>query len=132
MTLEQLEQLLPNGLHDAILHSFARDLVKETFVLKVGILVGLPNDPGELQNRYLDAVITFTGVKLLIVECPAASSAFFTRSSVFFSIAQSDPGVFTPEIVSHLPFETNRYSLYVLDWESCIHLTATEIAFEWA
>lgn len=132
MTLEQLEQLLPNGLHDAKIASFARDLENETLALRVSVLVGLPDDPPELQDRYRDAVITFSGVRLFVVECPDASSAFLAPGGVFFSIARSEPGTFSREIEDRLPSGTNYYSLYVLDWESSIHLAATELAFEWA
>jgi hypothetical protein len=131
MTLEELEQSLPNGLHDAKICSFTRDLEKEILVLKVGVLVGLPDDPPELQWRYRDGVITFTGVRLFFVECPVASSAFSASGGVFFSIARGKPGTFSREIEDRLPSETDYYSLYVLDWESSIHLAATEIAFEW-
>lgn len=132
MTLEQLEQSLPNGLHDAKICSFARDLEKETLVFKVGVLVGLPDDPPELQDRYRDAVITFTGVKLFFVECPEASSAFPVPGGVFFSIDRTEPGTFSREIEDRLPSEIKCYSLYVLDWVSSIHLAATGMAFQWA
>ena len=132
MTLEKLEQSLPNGLHDAKICSFARDLEKETLVLKVGVLVGLPDDPPELQDRYRDAIITFTGVKLFVVECPEASSAFPAPGGVFFNIAWTEPGTFSREITDRLPHDTSCYSLYVLDWESRIHLAVADMAFDWA
>ena len=132
MTLEQLEQSLPNGMHDAKICSFTCDLEKETLVLKVGVLVGLPEDPPELQDCYRDGVITFSGVKLFVVECPQASSAFPSSGGKFFIIDRSEPGKFSREIEDRLSPETNYYSLYVLDWDSSIHLAATEIAFEWA
>ena len=132
MTLEQLEQSLPNGLHDARICSFARDLDNETLVLNVGVLVGLPDDPPELQDRYRNAIIAFTGVKLFVLECPAASSAFLTPGGVFFSIAPSESGTFSREIEDHLSSDTIYYSLYVLDWESSIHLAAADMVFDWA
>lgn len=131
MTLEQLEQSLPNGLHDAKMCSFACDLENETVAVKVGVLVGLPEDPPELRDRYRDAIIKFNGAKLFVVERPEASSAFSASGGVSFSIARSEPHAFSREIKQRLSTETNYYSLYVLDWESSIHLAAIEITFEW-
>lgn len=132
MTLEQLEQSLPNGLHDAMISSFARDLDNETFVIRVAVLVGLPDDPPELRSRYRDAIVTFSGVRLVVAECPEPSSAFLVTGKVSFSIARSEPGTFPLHIKDRLPGGTDYYSLYVLDWESSIHLAASGITCEWS
>ncbi len=131
MTLEQIEQSLPNGLHDATLSSFARDLEKKALVIRVSVLMGLPNDPPESRERYRDAIITFSGVKLLVAECPDASSAFLAPGAVTFYAERSKPGTFPPELEERLADGTGFYSLYVLDWESSIHLAADEVEFEW-
>src|SRR5579871_1088352 len=98
ITLEQLEQALPNGLHDAQMLSFKRLLEDETLILDVRVLVGNPDDAPEARSEYRDAIITFTGVKLFVVECPDPSSAFFSSGPVWFSADQSEPGALSPEI----------------------------------
>jgi len=131
MTLEQLEQELPNGLHDAKICSITRNFENESVVLAVRILVGLPSDPPDTRDDFRDASITFTGVKLFVVETPEASSAFCASGSVSFNADRSEAGSLPPEIESKLSKDIDRYSLFVLDWLSCIHIAASGVCFAW-
>ncbi|MGB8031929.1 MAG: hypothetical protein WCF30_19930 [Terracidiphilus sp.] len=131
MTLEQLEQELPNGLHDAQILSIKRSFEEESLILEVRILVGLPDNPPETRSEYRKAVITFTGVKLFIVESPDASSAFLAPGGVWFSAGRSEPGTFSPELEEKLGFSADSYSLFILDWQSSIHIAASDVSFAW-
>ena len=68
MTLEELDETLPNGLHDAriaeVLHNFEDATVK----LKVEILTGLPD---QLKaNVYRKATVIFSRVLFAVVQMP--------------------------------------------------------------
>jgi hypothetical protein len=132
MTLEQLEQELPNGLHDAQIISIKRNFENESLILDVHILVGLPDNPPETRSEYRKAVISFTGVKLFIVESPDAASAFSAPGGVWFSAGRSAPGTFSPEIERKLASCKETYSFFILDWESNIHIAATDMSFAWS
>jgi len=132
MTLEQLERELPNGLHDAQIVSIERGFEGETLILNVLILAGLPDDPSETRNEYRRAAITFTGVKLFIIESPDASSAFLAPGGVWFSASRSNPGTFSPEIERRLSGCKEAYSFFILDWASNMHVAATDIGFAWS
>jgi hypothetical protein len=131
LTLEQLEQTLPNGLHDAKLRSLSRDFHSETLTLNVSVLVGLPSDPVTRRDGYRDAFITFTGVKVCAIEAPDVSSAFQTSGSLFFRIDRSEVGAFAPELEASLPKDIHRYSLFILDWLSSIHIAVLDAIFAW-
>jgi hypothetical protein len=112
--------------------SFKRLLEDETLILDVRVLVGNPDDAPEARSEYRDAIITFTGVKLFVVECPDPSSAFFSSGPVWFSADQSEPGALSPEIERKVVGSAEMYSLYILDWESRIHIAAADMSFEWS
>ena len=63
MTLEQLEEELPNGLHDAQIRSITRNFENGTLMLALHIHVGLLDDPPEERERYRNGMITFSGVE---------------------------------------------------------------------
>ena len=132
MTLEQLEHELPNGLHDAKIRSFTRDLENDTLVMTLNVLVGLPGDPPETRDAYRAATITFSGVKLFVVESPDASSAFLAPGDVSFSVERSEPGTFSPEIEKRLANLAEMYSFFILDWLSSIHIAASSMSFAWS
>jgi len=132
MTLEQLEQMLPNGLHDAKIRSLTRNFEEETLILAVSILVGLPDDPPTTRSRYSDALITFIGVKVFIVEAPDASSPFQEPGALYFRVDRIEEGTLPFEIENVLPKDAAAYSLFILDWLSTIHIVASDVNFKWA
>jgi len=131
MTFEQLAQELPNGLHDAQLLSIKRSFEDESLILAVRVLVGLPDNPRETRSEYRNAAITYTGVKLFVIENPDASSAFLAPGGLSFSAGRSEPGTFSPEIEQKLTNSTETYSFFILDWLSRIHIAASGISFAW-
>jgi hypothetical protein len=132
MTLEELERMLPNGLHDATLRALTRDFKNEALALEVSILVGVPDDPPEERDLYRDALISFTGVKVFTIDPPDAASAFQTAGNLSFHIDQCGLGASTSELERSLGESLTTYSIYVLDWESEMKLTAADIIFGWA
>jgi hypothetical protein len=131
MTLEQLEEELPNGLHDAQIRSIARNFENGTLTLEVRILIGLPDDSPEKRDEYRNGSITFTGVELFVIESPEASSAFLAPGSVSFSVSRSEVDLFPVDIVGKLMQGTDMYSLFILDWHSHIHIAASDMSFGW-
>ena len=103
-----------------------------SLIQDVNILTGQPDDPPERRSEYRKAVISFTGVKLFIVESPEASSAFLALGGVWFSAGRSEPGTFSPGIEKKLAGCKEIYSFFVLDWESSIHIAAADMNFAWS
>jgi hypothetical protein len=99
--------------------------------MNLNVLVGLPGDPPEARDAYRAATITFSGVKLFVVESPDASSAFLSPGDVSFSMERSELGTFSPEIEKRLANISERYSFFILDWLSSIHIAASSMSFAW-
>jgi len=131
MTLEQLEEELPNGLHDAQIRSITRNFENDTLTLEVRILTGLYDDPPEKRSAYRNGSITFIGVKVFVIETPDASSAFLARGAVYFIASLTEPGSIPAQVVAKLAPGNNMYSFFILDWHSNIHLAALDMTFGW-
>jgi len=72
MTLEQLEEELPTGLHDAQVRSIARNFENGTLTLEVRILIGLPDDsPGKRdEDRNLGRVEADSSKRNIRIDTP--------------------------------------------------------------
>jgi len=68
MKLEELDETLPNGLHDARIKSLTHDYEKATVKLEVEILVGLPDNSPQNRSRYRDAEIVFSRVIFCTID----------------------------------------------------------------
>jgi len=131
MTLETIEDSLVNGFHDAVIMEMSRDYEKGTASLRVDILIDLPPDAPDEANRWRCAELKFTGVTLWTVETPDPDSAFPHPGGIWFVPNSMKPDVWSDAILARLPKDCLRYSLFVLDWHSNIHIAATDVEFRW-
>ena len=131
MTLEQLEEELPNGLHDAQIRAITRNFENGTLTLGVRILIGLIDDPPPKRTEYRNGTITFTEVALFVIESPDASSPFLAPGRVSFSVSRSEVDLFPADIMKKLPQGVSMYSFFILDWYSNVHVAASDMRFGW-
>jgi hypothetical protein len=131
MTLEELDNSLPEGLHDAQIRSYRRDFELATLTLVARVVVGLSQ---ESKNRllYRDGEIIFHGVQYVVSEFPGAESTFRDAGCVWFSFSRTEPGIISEDLSSALAPDILRYSLFVLEWHSSIHIAAREVSFTWS
>jgi len=132
MTLEELDQILPNGLHDAQIKAIAHDYERAVVKLDVRILVGLPDDAPPDSFRYRDGEIFFHKVLFSGVETPENERILGHPGSIWFVFERMDPGFLPERIAKSLPPEALCYSLYILEWESQIHIVAADVSFSWS
>lgn len=132
MTLEQLEEQLPNGLHDGRIRSITRDYDRGTLIIFVEILTGSPTDPPSTRFAYRDAVISFTDVFLCDIERPENERIIGAKGTVWFTYSRTEPGILPAKLSDRIPAEALSYTLYILDWESSIHIVAGNLNFSWA
>ncbi len=132
MTIEQIEDLLPNGLHDAQIQALALDYEQMRLVLKVLVLVGLPDQPYPDCERYRAGEILFEGVQFCSVEYPQTVSAFQHPGALWFSYGRTSPEQIPAGVRDILPPGTQCYSLFIHKWLSHFHIAAAEVSFSWA
>jgi hypothetical protein len=131
MTLEDLDQTLPNGLHDARIRRIDHDFEQATVKFYVEILVGLPADPPAERSRYRRGVIAFNRVLFCWTECPENERILGHNGSIWFTYGRTEIGVLPAKIANAVAADTLCYSLYVLDWLSHIHIAAGDVSFLW-
>jgi len=132
MTLEELEEQLPNRLHDARIRSITHNYDTGTLIVCVEILTGLPDDPPSTQVAYRDAVISFLDVCLCHIEQPENERIIGLRGSVWFKYWRTEPGILLPKLSDRFPTDAISYTLYVLEWEASIHIVASGVGFSWS
>ena len=131
MTLEELDKSLPEGLHDAQIRSYRRDFESATLTLFAKIVVGLSHEKKN-QLLYRDGEIIFHGVQCVASEFPGTASTFRDAGCVWFRFSRTAPGIISEDLSSVLAPDILRYSLFVLEWHSSIHIVAREVSFTWS
>lgn len=131
MTLEQVDSSLPNGLHDAKIIAVTRDFRMGLLRMEVYVLVALPGDPEE-DKAYRRGILEFHGPLFFTVAMPENERILGLVGSVWFVWSRMERHDFPDKIAVALPAHALCYSLYVLEWESCIQVAAEDVSFVWA
>jgi hypothetical protein len=132
MTLEELDQTLPNGLHDAQIKAMTHDYELANVRLDVQIVVGLPEEDVANRLRHRPGVIRFHQVLFCAVEAPENERILGHSGSIWFVFDRIKLGEFPEKIAKALPPEALCYALYILDWESQIRIAAGAVSVSWS
>lgn len=132
MSLNDIEQSLPNGFHDSKINAIYRNLKTETVKLYLDILVGLPDDEPARQRGYRQGILTFEGVKIFISEEPSVESKFSDAGSLNFAISEGEVESVSQGIMKMINQECHIYTLFVQEWFSNLIVVADKIEFSWA
>jgi hypothetical protein len=122
MNLFQLEDSLPNGLHDALLRRVVVDYVERTAILELEIDL---SDTETHSDLYRLARITLSGFAYFAVGPPDSSYPF------------REAGVVTVDLSApEKPFVRgcegeSAFRLFISDFNSFIHADAPEAELEW-
>jgi hypothetical protein len=139
MTLEELDDRLPNGFHDAKLVSLSLDYVTRSATLHIGLHVGTPDslDPEE----YKIAILRVTGLCFCTVELPCPGEPFLPDGSpVNVSGYPEDPKSFEKVnesltkingLLAKCPPGAWCYRFFSHDWNSFIHIAGTSVELLW-
>src|SRR6185437_7390897 len=96
------------------------------------ILAGVPANPPETRFAYREAVISFSNVFLCHIDQPENERIVGVRGSVWFRYWRTEPGTLSSKLSERFPSDALSYTLYVLEWESSIHIVAGAVSFSWA
>lgn len=129
MTLEELDETLPNGLHDARIAKVLHNFKDATVELKVEVLIGLPDDLK--ANAYRNATVVFSKVLFAAVQMPENHRILGVPGSIWFIFSRLRREELDAKVAKGIPDSALCYSLYVLEWEACINLAAMSMSFDW-
>ena len=103
MTVAEIADLFPNGLHDAEVESLHIDHEKRTVTMTVDVWVGSLEDPGEEREAYRRGTLAFSGMHYCATEGPSTppAAAFTCR-------------------------------FWVDEWNGFVHLAAQDVSLTWS
>jgi hypothetical protein len=107
MTVSELAELFPNGLHDAEVESLHVDGATRTVTMTIYVWVGSLEDPADEEEAYRKGTLEFSDVRYCSRE-PAADTASTPLGAAF----------------------TCRF--WVDQWGGFVHLAAQKAFFSWA
>jgi hypothetical protein len=129
MTLEELENTLPNGLHDAEVKRIAVDYELRKVTLEVAVWIGDMGDPPERREAYKDGRIDISGLLFLVMEPPDPRYPY-QDSDLRIDGCDLSKNL-SSELLESLPVDSFFRSLWVNEWNAFIHIAAKNVNIEW-
>jgi len=130
VTLEELENSLPNGLHDAEVRNFAVDYMGRTLTLDLSLWVGDMGDPPELREAYRTGRLEFSGLQFLVVEPPDPKYRFQDSGPLTIDGCDMSKNLDTA-LLQSLPCDAFVRSLWVNEWNAFMHIAAKKVDILW-
>jgi hypothetical protein len=129
MNLDEIEEGLPNGLHDSRMHAYSSvaDERRAEFVLDVWVGDLHSTVPAE-RERHRRARLDLLGLGYLIVEEPDPRYRPFEKSPVQIDSCAADEDADRSRRVPDGGF-AGRF--FITEWNSFIHFAATEARLTW-
>jgi hypothetical protein len=132
MTLEEIENETPNGLHDAELRSIRIDYSSRTALLGVNLHVGLPSDASDsAREAYRAAEIVISGLVFVAIDPPASDRLSQVEGGLWIDAGPGTRETLNPDALKALPADAFVHWIYVREWNSFIHIVARSASLNW-
>jgi len=134
MTLEELADTLPNGLHDAQVSSISIDYLKREAKFALDVWVGdSSSQDEEVREAYQGGELKLSGLLYCAIEPPDGNYPYGEAERLWVDAGAlgSDsirPSVKLPE---PLPEGAFAYWFFVQGWNSFIYVAARDASLEW-
>jgi hypothetical protein len=130
MTLEELKNTLPSGLHDAKVRSIGVDYAQHLLTLDLAVWVGSVDDPREKREAYKNGQLKIGGLIYFVMEppdptYPARISSDLTIDSI------DDKDSVDADLVRTFPANAFFRRFWVFEWNACMRLAATSAEIVW-
>lgn len=132
MTFEELDNELPNGFHDANLHSLTIDYVGGSAVLHMTLDFGDPEGPNREDYRVGD--LRVSGLYFCVIDPPDPTYRHVPHGSPLnVSGDRANPDTFPAlELLSRtLPTGVSCYRFFVDEWNSFLNIAAKDVRISW-
>jgi len=130
MTLEELENTLPNGLHDAEVQRLDVDYAQRKVTFELAVWVGDMGDPPEKREAYKSGRLEITGLIFLVMEPPDPRYPFRISSKLTIDGTDARKSL-DVELLATLPADSFFRSLWVNQWNACLHVAAKHAEMTW-
>jgi len=129
MTLEELENTTPNGLHDSEVKRISVHYERRNLVLDLSVWVGDMGDAPERREAYRRARIEISGLLFLVMEPPDPNYPFAARDLTIDGCDLSKN--LDSKLLDSLPADAFFGSLWVSQWNAFIHIAARGAQISW-
>ena len=129
MTLEEIENSLPNGFHDSEIVSFTVDYLERRATIQLAVFVGELDAPPEKRESYRDASLVISGLFFMVIEPPDAEYPLAKGSSLQIDACMTK--ALDPKLIAALPAASFVRSFFVFPWNGCIHVAGMDAEIEW-
>jgi hypothetical protein len=123
-TIAEINEGLPNGLHDAEVEEITEDLRSKTLAFQLFVWVGTMDDPPSQRERYRRGKLVFDGVRLFSTSRPLSIDD--DRLVILTFEINSN---LTPEYRAAPPFGDKDFRMFFGSSE--IDVAASNVRFEW-
>ncbi|MBZ5547135.1 MAG: hypothetical protein LAO22_04095 [Acidobacteriia bacterium] len=130
MTLEELEDSLPNGLHDAEIQRICIDYQQRTVTIDMAVFVGDVDAPLEKREAYRDGSLVISGLQFATIEPPDARYPFSTPGASRVDACDMTKNL-DPSLLQVLPEGSFVRSFFVDDWNAFVHIAGSGAEIQW-
>jgi hypothetical protein len=130
VTLEELEDSLPNGLHDAEIQRVCIDYQQRTMTIDMSVFVGDIAAPPEKREAYRDGSLVISGLQFATIEPPDARYPFSTPGTLRVDTCDMKKNL-DPSLVQALPKDAFVRTFFVDDWNAFVHVAGLGAEIQW-
>ena len=132
MKFEELDREYPNGFVDAELIGCSIDYQNRSALLQLNLRGNLPD--GESRDEYRRAVLSLDELYYFAIEPPDADHLWYPRQAIQVDGFAEDAAQFPlfEQLNPKLSKTAFCCRLYVHDWNSFIHIAASNAQFSWS
>lgn len=133
MTLDELYRTLPNGLHDAVVHTINVNYSKSEAKFDISVWVGdLESKDETKREAYRDGTLVLYDIGYFIVETPDPTYPYYGTGKITIDTGEvkslsQQPSVKLP------PAQESMFEnwIYVYEWNSFIYVAARNAEINW-
>ena len=130
MTLEELENTLPNGLRDSEIQSIVIDYIRRTITIKLCVWVGKSSDAPEMREAYREGLLLISGLQFLAMEAPCDDYPFTESKPLRVDACDMNKNL-DSSLLASLSKDAFLRSLFVHEWNSFIHMAGLQADISW-
>jgi hypothetical protein len=134
VTLEELEDNLPNGFHDAEIFSLELNYAAGTAKFRMNLLVGWPDDTKPERDSYQEASLVVRGLCFCSIDPPSSTYPFLPDGKpicVSGDPAKPDTLPSLPDLAAKFPSGAWCHRFFVTDWNAFIHIAGRDAEVTW-
>lgn len=133
MTLDELYKTLPNGLHDAMVHSITVDYSKQQVRFDISVWVGdLDSQDEDAREAYRDGELVLNDIGYYIVEAPDPTYPYYGADHITVDTGNLK-SLARPPAVRLPPAQEGMFVnwIYVQEWNSFIYVASRSAELQW-